>query len=468
MPTVSLDTPPIRFLRRRDGQRIAYAVHGEGPPLVCPAWWVSHLEEDWKDESFREFFSGLAEHHTVVRYDRLGSGLSDRERQSVDLASEVEMLAELVDHLELDSFAMFALSCAGPPALAYTATHPARVSALVLFGSFARGSDVGPPELKDAMQGLVRAHWGIGSRTLTDLFAPDLGTEEMRRLSRGHQKAASGEMAAQLLALTFDVDVEQAATTIETRTLVLHRADDRAIRHRAGRELAAMLPNASFVTLDGGAHVPWLGDREAAVLAVLRFLGHEPRTREVAPAETGNVLQRSGDVWTLVFAGRSASMKHARGLVDLALLLTSSGRDVHVAELYSGPDHAESLAVGADDVLDEDAVQSYRERLRAIEAEIEEAEQRHDAARASRLDAEREALAKELRGAAGLGGRKRRLAEPSERARKAVTARIRATIKKILEVHPELGLHLQGAVMTGNYCTYDPQPPVIWRFDDDR
>lgn len=460
--------PQVRFFRRTDGQRIAYAKHGKGPPLVCPAWWVSHLEEDWKDDAFRAFFGGLGEHRTVIRYDRLGAGLSDRERQQVDLQGEVELLAELVDHLELERFAMFALSCGGPPAVVYAAAHGSRVSELVLFGSFVRGCDVGPPAVKDAMQALVRAHWGIGSRTVTDLFAPDLPSDEMKRLSRGHRKAASGEMAAQLLALTFDVDVGGAASNLSTRTLVLHRADDRTIRHAAGRELAAMLPSASFVTLEGSAHVPWLGDREEVLRAVVRFLGHESGPPAGATVEAGNLLRRSGDVWTLVFAGRSANVKHARGLVDLSVLLTNTGRDVHVAELHAGADNADSLRVGADDVLDQAAVQSYRERLRGIEAEIEDAEKRHDVARANRLDAERQALAKELKGALGLGGRRRRLDEPTERARKAVTARLRATIKKISDVHPELGLHLQGAVMTGNYCTYDPQPAVDWRVEDDR
>ena len=135
--------PEIRFFRDGTGQRVAYAVQGEGPPLLCTAWWVSHVEDDWALPGFRQFFSALAEQHTVIRYDRPGAGLSDRERDRVDLPSEVQTLSSLVDHLELEQTALLGVACAGPPSIAYAAAQPDRVSHLVLFGSYVDGAQVG-------------------------------------------------------------------------------------------------------------------------------------------------------------------------------------------------------------------------------------------------------------------------------------------------------------------------------------
>ncbi len=464
---MSQGNPQVRFLRQSDGKRLAYAVQGSGPPLVCPAWWVSHLEDDWKDAGFRQLFGGLAECFTVVRYDRPGAGLSDRQRVTIDLEGEISTLSELVDHLELERFALFAVSCAGPPALGYAAKNPERISRLVFFGSFIRGADVGPPEIKDAIQALVRAHWGAASRTITNFFAPNLSKDDVKRVSRSHRAAASPEMAAQLLSLTFDVDVHPVAASVVMPTLVLHRRGDNTVRHEAGRELAASLPNATFETLEGDAHVPWIGEVAEVRDAVARFLGAETTPREDTTGAE-NELRRSGDVWTLTFGGRSAHFKHGRGLTDLAVLLTSPGREVHVAELWSGAHAAEAIGSEADPVLDEEALTSYKARLREVERAITDAEEAANAEAAEGHRQERDALAKELRAAVGLGGRKRRLGQPSERARKAVSARIRASIKKVRELHPELGEHLETSITTGNFCIYAPSKEIEWRLEEVR
>src|SRR5262249_61120620 len=98
--------PTVHFCTSGGSQRIAYGNHGKGRLLVCAAWWVSHLEEDYADPRFGELFSPLAEYHTVVRYDRVGVGLSDRQSRRVDLSSEVRDLEALVDHLGYPRFAL--------------------------------------------------------------------------------------------------------------------------------------------------------------------------------------------------------------------------------------------------------------------------------------------------------------------------------------------------------------------------
>src|SRR5207244_8161886 len=117
------------------GARVAYAVVGEGPIVLCPAWWVSHVERDWEHPGFRRFFTRLADGFRVVRYDRPGTGLSDRDVPPRTQEAEVQLLATLADALGDAQFSIFAVSCAGPVALTYAATHQERVRRLCLYGS---------------------------------------------------------------------------------------------------------------------------------------------------------------------------------------------------------------------------------------------------------------------------------------------------------------------------------------------
>ena len=448
--------PPVRFLSKRDGRRVAYTVHGQGEPLLCPAWWVSHLEEDWEDPTFQEFFGELAKHRTVVRYDRLGSGLSDRDREIADLETEVETLEELVEHLSIEEFEVFAVSCAGPPTLRFAVANPGRVKRLVLFNSYVCGGDVGNVEVKQAVQGLVRAHWGLGARTLTNLLAPDLSDDQVRKLCKQQRFAANAQMAAELLSLTFDVDVREEAAQLDIPTLVLHRKADQAIPFRAGRELAAVLPNAELVGLEGNEHIPWLGDARGAVRAILDFLGVHAGS-DVTTRNSDPKWCKRGDVWELAYQGQSVLVKHARGLYDLAKLIENAGKEVHVGMLWSGD---AAVVEGSAPMLDEEALRSYKARFHEIEAELEEAGL--SPARAEALRSEREMLANELRSAVGRGGKVRPMNDASERARKAVSARIRSSIQKIEKAHPELGAHLRAHVKTGIHCSYEPSAAIPW------
>jgi len=440
------------------GERIAYAMHGEGPPLVCVAWWVSHVEEDWQHPGFRAFFGTLAERHTVIRYDRPGAGLSDRERGAVDLDSEVQTLGALLEHLGLQDVALFAIACAGPPAISYAAQNPERVSRLVFFGSYVSGEDVGNAEMRDAMQALVRANWGVGSKTLADLFAPDLDAEQRKQLSRSQRDAATSEMSARLLALSFDMEAKAQARNVQQPALVLHRKGDRTIPFRAGRELAATLCNASLSSLEGAAHLPWYGDVELASDAVLRFLGSARPEPTAEPK--GNRLTRHGALWQVHFDGVEAHVPHALGITDLATLLENPREEIHAGTLWGGvspQSHSDQ-----EPMLDAQAMASYKERLREIETVLAECEERGQTTRAEVLRDEKNQLARELRAAVGLGGRKRGLKDVSERARKAVSARIRASIGKISEVHETLAEHLQASVTTGTFCSYTPLEGSSW------
>ena len=304
------------------GRRVAYAKNGDGPTLMCAAWWVSHLEEDWADPRFRKFFEALGEHFTVYRYDRPGSGLSDRERDDITVEDEAETLEGLVEHLGLSKTHLFGLSCAGPPSLLFASQNPERVERVVLFGSFVRGSDVAPEPMQNVITDFVRANWGMGARMIADLFDPSMDGDERAVMCAVQQKSASKDMAADLLTLTFRADVASEAQRVDCPVLVLHRKEDPAIAFSAGRELAATLPNAIFTPLEGAAHVPWFGESEQVIDAVLSFLGCAPGP-SIKPGPA-YALEQMADVWKLTFESNSVFLKtSSRGLSDLAMLLRS-------------------------------------------------------------------------------------------------------------------------------------------------
>ena len=271
----------IRFCPTPAG-RIAYATVGSGPPLVLPALWVSHLEREWEFPEYRTFVSALARSRTVIRYDRLGTGLSDRDRVA---GSELETLVALVDALGLDACSLLGMSWGATTAVAFAAQHPRRVRSLALVGGFARGEEIAPPALREALVATVRAHWGAGARALSDVWLPGADADLRDRFARLQRAAASAEVAAATLEAIYATDVRALAATVSAPALVVHRRDDHAMPHALGRELAATLPDARFVTLDGNLHLPWLGDSAAVLAAVDEFLErHDPAPLGAAAA----------------------------------------------------------------------------------------------------------------------------------------------------------------------------------------
>ena len=452
----------IRFFRNAAGERIAYVVDGRGPWLVFPAWWVSHVERDLDHPGFAGLFERLASHFRVVRYDRPGVGLSDVARAPRSLEGEVANLAALVDELGAERVALFGGSCGGPPAIAFAARHPGRTSHLVLFGSYASGPRLGTQALQTAMVALVRAHWGLGSKTLTELFAPEHSAEERELLAELQRAASSAEMAATLLELIYTMDASAALEGVRAPTLVMHRRDDRAIPFDHGRELAARIADATFVPLEGGAHLPWLGDYETGVDATIAFITGGAVPRGESPEQSAdNRFLRDGDVWRVAFAGKQALLPHARGLGDIALLLARPGEEVAALHLASGGTALPATA--AEPILDERARRDLARHVRALEETIERAEAAGDEAAALRAARERDTVLSQLRAATKLGGRPRALPDPTERARKAVTARIRDSIEKLRGRLPALGHHLDEAIVTGAFCSYRPRTAVRWR-----
>jgi pimeloyl-ACP methyl ester carboxylesterase len=441
----------VRFFKNRDGHRIAYADEGHGAPVVLPAWWVTHLERDAENPDYRRFFKALSERFRVVRYDRLGVGLSDRVARDFTPALELADLEALVEHLGSERVHLFGFSCGGPTALAFAARHPERVGKIVLYGSYLEGAKLAKDKVKLALVGLVRASWGLGSNAMADVFLPGADAAVLRAFRVLQREAADAETAARLLELTYMLDASSFVESIQAPVLVLHRQEDHAIRFEEGRKLAAQIPGARFVTLEGKIHFPWGGDMRPVLDASLAFFAESGRTQS-AEAE----LRRDGEVWTIRFDGRTVLLKDAKGIADLARLLVRPGEEVHVLDILGGK---RPTASPAEPSLDRRALASYRARLGDLDEAMRDTA---DEGRRTQLAREREALLRQLAVDTGLGGRVRKLNDPLERARKAVTARIRDAIRRIRKVHPALGEHLHASVATGLCCVYRPRLDFRW------
>ncbi len=235
-----------------------------------------------------------------------------------------------------------------------------------------------------------------------------------------------------------------------------------AVDHHVGTLLAALDQTdaaearlrAALAMHERVGAIPWIARTADA-------LGERDRARCIRagwePASA--VMSFDGSLWTIAFAGTTVTMKDAKGLRDIARVVSAAGIEISAADLAGAGDEAR---LGADPTLDAEARRAYRARIDALEETIERADRAGDRTASDAAITERDSLARELGAAVGLAGRNRRLGDATERARKAVSARIRDSVRNIDAVHPELAAHLRDAFVTGAKCCYRPDPPVKW------
>lgn len=186
-----------------------------------------------------------------------------------------------------------------------------------------------------------------------------------------------------------------------------------------------------------------------------------PATDSQDGAETGATAARwvkEGPVWALTFDGRTVRLPHAKGVADLAELVHRPGVEISAAELMGAV--VESADLGP--TIDAEARRAYERRIIELQEQLDEAESFGDLRRAEVAREELDRIVDVLMAATGLGGRDRRVGDSSERARSAVTRRIKDSIRRIGEVHPQLGDHLAASVRTGRWCAYEPSEPLGW------
>jgi hypothetical protein len=188
----------------------------------------------------------------------------------------------VVDHLKIKRFALFGFSQSGPVSIAYSIKHPKRVSHLILYDTYACGTSLAPKEFRSSFVGLVRAAWGIGSKTMADMFIPGGNASEIEWFVRLQRESTNAEMASRFLEMVYSFDVTDLLPRVKVPTLVIHRRGDRAMSFQCGRDLAAMIPKSRFVPLEGGAHIPFLGDYKAVLRTIAEFLGDPV---DIAPAK---------------------------------------------------------------------------------------------------------------------------------------------------------------------------------------
>ena len=280
-------TPPETKFTQSGDASIAYQVLGQGPlDLIIVPGWVSHLEHAWEDPSYARFLERLASFSRLILFDKRGTGLSDRITGIPTLEQRMDDVRAVMDAVGSQRAALFGVSEGGSMSVLFAATYPERTSALVLYGTIAKGWLV-----DDASGALTRAQdeasddkWrkGWGGPVSIEGMAPSVAHDECFRqwYAKFLRLSAGPTTVINLLRMYGQIDVSTILPTIHIPTLVLHRTADLAIEVEQGRYLAEHIPGAKLVELAGEDHLWWVGDTEAIVNEIAEFLTGEQQTIE--------------------------------------------------------------------------------------------------------------------------------------------------------------------------------------------
>jgi class 3 adenylate cyclase len=313
-------TPPIRYARSGE-TNIAYQVTGEGPfDLVLVHGFFSHLELDWEHSDVRRFHERLASFSRLIRFDKRGTGLSDRAVGLPDLETRMDDVRAVMDAVGSDDAALFGFSEGGPLSVLFAATYPQRTRALVLYGTYAKRlrSDDYPwaPTWENRLRvaAELEADWGENVDLSTMIPGADPAMAEW--FARRGRAALSPAAARDLILMNAKVDVRDVLPAIQSPTLVLHRTGDLDSRVEEGRYIAGRIPGARFVELPGNVHVPWVGmddvlaeveefltgtrpapagRRELATILFTDLVGSTDRLRELGDAAWAALLARHNE-----------------------------------------------------------------------------------------------------------------------------------------------------------------------------
>ena len=335
----------IRFCRAADGTRLAWAVHGSGPPLVVASCWLSHLQHDWHSPVWRHFLDDLGAIATVIRYDERGFGMSDWDVDDFSIEARLADLEAIVDAAGLGRFALLGMSGGSGPALAYAAAHPDRVTRLVLYGTVC-GEPVrfGEDDLavEETYRSMIRVGWAREDptfrRVFTTRFIPDATEEQLawfddlQRMSTSAKNAEASRIARQ------QVDLLDEIPTITAPTLALQAVGDRSTSFDNAVSVCAAIPGSRLVPLQSRNHI-LLADEAAWQVfraEVTAFL--EPDRRAMAADEPliESLTSRERDVLAQAAEGR------ANDEIGEALALSPRTVERHLSNIYlklgvSGP-----------------------------------------------------------------------------------------------------------------------------------
>lgn len=271
--------PETRYTRSSDGVHIAYQVFGDGPiDLVFLSSWICQIEHIWAWPAGARFYSRLAKFCRVIALDKRGSGLSDRVSGTPGVDERMDDVRAVMDAVGSERAALLGTSEGGALGAVFAATHPDRTVALVMAGSGARfatapdypwGFDNEGQELIDEY---IENSWGSGLGVI--LMAPDLAENEAFRRWYGQLERLAGSPGSMLAAWRWNmnIDIRPVLPVIRVPTLVLHRVGDALVQVESGRYLAAHIPDAKYVELEGSEHYAFIGDVDGLVDEVEEFL----------------------------------------------------------------------------------------------------------------------------------------------------------------------------------------------------
>jgi pimeloyl-ACP methyl ester carboxylesterase len=258
-----VDRPAVRYARSGD-INIAYQVTGDGPrDLVLVPGFISHLDLDWDEPRSAHFLRRLASFSRLIRFDKRGTGLSDRPGGLPDLETRMDDVRAVLDAIGSERAALFGYSEGGPMSVLFAGTYPERTTALVLYGTYAKRSDPDDdypwaatwPERQAYARELER-NWESDA----DIGRMSPGADEaLARWWWARARAAASPGAARdLILMNSKIDIRALLPSIRVPTLVLHRSGDHDSRPEEGRYIAERIPAARFVELPGQAHMPWI------------------------------------------------------------------------------------------------------------------------------------------------------------------------------------------------------------------
>ncbi len=252
----------IAFARSKDKTTIAYALSGEGPPLVRAGTWLTHVHHDWESPIWAHWLRFMSERHTLVRYDPRGCGLSQTDVDTLTFDDWVADLEAVVDRLELESFPLFGMSQGGAVAAEYAIRHPERVTQLTLYAPLVTGwhdhSNAFAQQWQ-LMEQLVLAGWGESNMAFPSMFAnlflPKSRPETRQWYAELQRKSASKQVAGRFMHLLGELSMFSRLKEIRVPTLVIQIAREQVIDPRTVTGIAGEIPGSQFVSIDSSNHI---------------------------------------------------------------------------------------------------------------------------------------------------------------------------------------------------------------------
>ncbi len=343
---------------------IAYQVTGAGPfDLVLVSGFVSHLDNDWDHPASAHLLNRLGAFARLIRFDKRGTGLSDRSVGLPDLETRMDDVRAVMDAAGSDTAALFGYSEGGPMSMLFAATYPQRVRALVLYGTYAKRThpDDDYPwcetwEQRQRYADAVEREWGVEA----DMTRMAPGSDEsLKRWWMARARASASPAAARALILMNSlIDIRNVLASIQAKTLVLHRRHDRDSRPEEGRYVAEHIPGARFVELSGETHVPWW-DSDDLVDEIEEFL------TGIRPTRLENRVLATTLFTDIVDSTRKAHKLGDRAWAELLSrhhelvrneIARYAGEEIDTAgdgffALFDGPARAVRCAIGARDAV---------------------------------------------------------------------------------------------------------------------